>query len=361
MHPPRALTLQFRPRLDDAAGRKELRDGLSAVLQVGGTLWVANDESCTVERLSLDGEHARHHLQFALDDLLKLPAPGRGPDAAEVDIEGMDTAEGWLWVVGSHSRKRCKIDPQEPARRCLKRLARTEAEANRHLLARIPVVERDGAPALARRDGPLRAQQLRGGAHGNALTRLLRKDRHLGPFLDVPGKENGVDIEGLAVAGERVFLGLRGPVLRGWAVVLELRPQGHGARLRLAPVGEGKSRVRKHLLDLGGLGIRDLCRHGDDLLVLAGPTMALDGPVRVLRWRHALQADQACVLSASALETVLEVPFGRGEDHAEGIALFRRAPDAAPELLVVYDSPAARRQVGASALQVDLFPLPSRD
>ncbi len=33
-----------------------------------------------------------------------------------------------------------------------------------------------------------------------------------------------------------------------------------------------------------GLGIRDLCRHDDDLLILAGPTMDLDDPVHVLRW-----------------------------------------------------------------------------
>ena len=30
--------------------------------------------------------------------------------------------------------------------------------------------------------------------------------------------------EGIAVSGDRIYLGLRGPVLRGWAFVLELRP-----------------------------------------------------------------------------------------------------------------------------------------
>ncbi|MNG03413.1 hypothetical protein D3C84_864920 [compost metagenome] len=36
-------------------------------------------------------------------------------------------------------------------------------------------------------------------------------------------------------------------------------------------------RYRKHFFALNGLGFRDLCTSGDDLLILAGPTMDLDG------------------------------------------------------------------------------------
>jgi hypothetical protein len=262
--------------------------------------------------------------------------------------------------VGSHSLKRCNPDPGDPPDQVSRQLARVETDANRYLLARIPLREQDGLPVPVRKEKPRRAQRLRGGPRDNALTRLLRKDKHLGAFLGLPGKDNGFDIEGMAVAGERVFLGLRGPVLRGWAVVLELRPGGKGKRLELQAVdGADGSRVRKHFLELGGLGVRDLCLHGDDLLVLAGPTMALDGPVRVLRWRGAARSQDACVLEASMLETVLEVPFGTGCDHAEGLALLHRAGQGEPALLVVYDSPAAVRQAGASSLRVDLFPLPA--
>ena len=42
----------------------------------------------------------------------------------------------------------------------------------------------------------------------------------------IPGKDNGIDCEGLAVAGDRVFIGLRGPVLRGWAMIIELQVGG---------------------------------------------------------------------------------------------------------------------------------------
>jgi hypothetical protein len=355
---PRTLTLEFEPSLDDAKGRKELRDGLSAVRQVGGTLWVANDESSTVERLTLAGARADRHVQFPLADLLDLPAGGRGPDAPEIDIEGLDAAAGYLWVVGSHSFKRCKPDPADDDAKAIKRLARTDKEANRFLLARIPLVDDQRLPALAGKAPGRRAQRLRGGTAGNQLTRLLRKDKHLAAFIGLPGKENGFDVEGLAVAQERLFLGLRGPVLRGWAVVLELRWADDGDLLSLAPLqGHRRKRVRKHFLQLRGLGIRDLCLDGDDLLVLAGPTMGLDGPVRVLRWRGAARCEAACVLDPDELELVLELPFGEGCDHAEGITLLREAPGAAPALLVVYDSPSSSRQVGHSGLRADVFEL----
>src|SRR5688500_19591809 len=93
------------------------------------------------------------------------------------------------------------------------------------------------------------------------LRNLLRDDAHLAPFLPIPGKDNGLDIEGIAVTGERVYLGLRGPVLRGWAFVLELRPEvdpDAPDRLELRPFDDGR-RYRKHVLRLDGLGVRDLC------------------------------------------------------------------------------------------------------
>lgn len=359
---PRTLMLEFQASLDDAKGHKELRDGLSAVHQVGGTLWVANDESSTLERLMLSGSRADGHVQYALADLLDLPTGGDlGVDAPEIDIEGMEAAGGYLWVVGSHSLKRGKPDPEDDVVDAVKCLATTEQDANRFLLARIPLVKDKGVPVLARKAKGRRAQRLRGGTKDNELTRLLRKDKHLGAFIGLPGKENGFDIEGLAVAGDRLFLGLRGPVLCGWAVVLELRVADDGKFLALAPLeGSKRKRVRKHFLQLRGLGIRDLCLDGDDLLLLAGPTMHLDGPVRVVRWRGAARNESECMVEADALEPVLELPFGDGCDHAEGMTLLRDAPGAPPSLLVVYDSPAPSRQVGRSGLRADVFALKAR-
>ncbi|TFY96451.1 DUF3616 domain-containing protein [Ramlibacter rhizophilus] len=357
------IDLTFSAPLDDARGpRKELRDGLSAVRQIGRTLWLANDESASVERLTLDGDRAGAHEQFPLLRYLDLPEPAdKEADTDEVDVEGLDGAGGYLWVVGSHSRKRSKPSEGNSPAEAVACLADVDKDPNRFLLARIPLIEAEGElPTLARKAKPRRAQRLRGDGKGNALTRLLRKDEHLGPFIGLPGKENGFDIEGIAVAGERVFVGLRGPVLRGWAVVLELRLQGDGRWLTLQPLDGSKKGacLRKHFLDLSGLGVRDLCLQGEDLLVLAGPTMDLDGPVRVLRWRDALRCDEASVVAASQLQVLLDLPYGTGCDHAEGMTLLRRSQDAAVALLVVHDSPDPARQPGRNSLRADVFALP---
>ena len=95
----------------------------------------------------------------------------------------------------------------------------------------------------------------------HTFTDVLTDDPHLAPFLSLPAKENGFDIEGLAVQPSEshwtVFLGLRGPVLAGFALVLELKLSRDGPKLRLNKQ-EDKSLYLKHAVALRGLGIRDL-------------------------------------------------------------------------------------------------------
>lgn len=374
MKPSSTVDLEFHPERDDLGKGKELRDGLSVALQIGDTLWVANDESISLERLSLIKEantgkyrYGRQHQQFSLADYLRLPvAPPKDPaDLEEVDIEGLDYADGYLWLVGSHSLKRKNSTLEDGAKEARKQLTKVSPDGNRYLLARIPVVAGDGTYTLAKeakQKGKKRtAAQLRGNAKGNELTKALRGDKHLGPFLAIPGKDNGFDIEGLAVAGERLFLGLRGPVLRGWAVILEVELEEDDeapATLRLKPIGPKQRLYRKHFLQLGGLGIRDICAQGADLLILAGPTMDLDGPVTVLRWRGGTAPEGESVVPADALQRVLDVPYGQGVDHAEGITLFAPDGGTAGSLLVVYDSASESRQLGESTAVADVFRLP---
>ncbi|WP_349016955.1 DUF3616 domain-containing protein [Pseudomonas sp. V98_8] len=55
-----------------------------------------------------------------------------------------------------------------------------------------------------------------------------------------------------------------------------------------------------------------------------GPhTMEQNGPVTVLRWGGGFASDEQNVVFADQLEKVLEVPFGQGNDHAEGMCLFK--------------------------------------
>jgi Protein of unknown function (DUF3616) len=347
--------------------RRDSRDAgthvnLSALRVDGRFLWVAGDETSTVERLEVAADDREYADQttYRLADLVELPGDADG----EADIEGLARAGPFLWAVGSHSLKRKKVKRKHDDAKAFQRLATVEGEANRQVLMRLPVEERDGRPTLVRQaDGagqPLTAAVL-GGAGEGSLRELLAGDPHLGPFLPIPGKDNGLDIEGLAVSGDRVYVGMRGPVLRGWAVLLELWPYAdpdRPDRLRLAALADG-SPYAKHLLDLDGLGVRDLCAHGDDLLVLAGPTMDLDGPVRLYRWRGGCSVQAPAVARGDDLTRELDLPYGPGADHAEGFDVL--APDddgGAARLLVVYDSPAALRLGDDGSVTADVLRLP---
>ena len=128
-------------------------------------------------------------------------------------------------------------------------------------------------------------------------------------------------------------------------------------------IGPDSRRYRKHFLHLGGLGIRDLCAQGPDLLILAGPTMDLDGPVTILRWSGGTELKgenvvRASELPESKLKPVLDVPYGQGKDHPEGMSLFSPDGGEARSLLVVYDTASKRRQLEKSIVEADVFLLP---
>ncbi|WP_449434903.1 DUF3616 domain-containing protein [Pseudomonas putida] len=126
----------------------------------------------------------------------------------------------------------------------------------------------------------------------------------------------------------------------------------------MKPIGPNARRYRKHFLQLGGLGIRDICVQGADLLILAGPTMDLDGPVTVFRWLGGCAPDDEAVAPSNELQRVLKVPFGEDCDHAEGMTLFVPGDGLKPSLLVVYDAAAKARKLKPGTVLADIFKLP---
>lgn len=365
--PERRLRLDFRSHQDLTHADQAVRSDLSTAAALGRCLWVANDEFATVERLLRrdDGSYAGHDI-VRLAEFFDLPEGADG----EMDIEGLHVDGGYLWVVGSHSLTRDKPKPDEnDAAAALEELTDVDYNPNRHFLGRVPLVEsereagvfevcakaKDGNGGAKRKRACLKMKDA-----GGALAKALADDDHIARFMGVPAKENGFDVEGVVARGDRVFLGLRGPVLRGWAILLELEvKRKKKGRLKLRKIGEDGARYRKHFLDLGGLGIRELAFDGDGLLLLAGPTMDLDGPVVLYRWSGALGAGEQTIVPADQLQEALRLPYGRGEDHAEGICLLS-AQGGAKELLVVYDSPAADRLHGNTAIDADIFRLGQR-
>ncbi len=336
--------------------------GLSAVCRDGPWLWLAGDEEPRLERLRVgapDGAWYGDRRSFRLGDLVDLP---EGPDV-EVDVEGMDRRDGYLWIVGSHSRTRKKVGDRDDDEKGFDALATVRGHPNRHVVIRVPIADRDGEAVPVRTSaggGARRTAALLEGGEGG-LTDALSQDQHLAPFLAIPSKDNGLDVEGIVAVDGGVLVGLRGPVLRGWAVVLEVPVQEVPGRPdRLSLPSEGR-RYRKHFLQLDGLGVRDLCRVDDDVLVLAGPTMDLDGPARLYRWAGAARERSAGLIRRDHVPFLQDLPHGqgatRGRDHPEGIALLRDG--AHDEVLVVYDSPAEARQQDGLIL-ADVCRLPDR-
>ncbi|HEY9879944.1 MAG TPA: DUF3616 domain-containing protein, partial [Leptolyngbyaceae cyanobacterium] len=272
--PLRQVTLQVR------ANDQAVLQDISAVRCIEDFIWLSADEGAALERLTLDRDKTSDHQTFRVIDYLDLP----NPKGEEIDIEGLAYADYYLWIVGSHSLKRKKPEPDASHKDIEKQLETVTCEENRYLIGRIPLVNGQlfrQCPHPENFKQQLTAAQVGRKKTGNQLTHILRKDPHLGAYIKakIPGKENGFDIEGIAVTGNQIFLGLRGPVLRGWAVLLELVPKKKEKKLGVLQLKtlENEFCYRKHFLDLSGMGIRDLCWEGNDLLILAGPTMDISG------------------------------------------------------------------------------------
>jgi hypothetical protein len=365
--------LRFNNRDDPGA----LRDEVSACcFDERGRLWCGSDERNGLSCLTPQPAAASAAAAFGAHRYLDLTSALELPDGAdqEIDVEGMDYGEGRIWFVGSHTSTRRKPDVDDPGRKQRRSLRDVGRRLNRFTLGYLEPAP--GAEATAAR-APSAPQvaQLPIGKRGNKLTEALRDDEHLAPFLrcqdanrgwpQLAAKENGFDIEGLAALGTRLFLGLRGPVLRGWAVLLEVTvDDAKGPKLTLAKIGRQKRRYRKHFLALDGMGIRDLCWQGNDLLLLAGPTMDVTGRQTLWRLRDAASLDDGSLIHrGSELEPLFDLPFHPDGDKAEGLAPWYPTSGAlaggqGAGVLVVYDAPVAARKVGVDGVKADVFGLP---
>ncbi|MGB0661185.1 MAG: DUF3616 domain-containing protein [Mangrovicoccus sp.] len=313
---------------------------LSAAALFGDQLFVSCDETAGVDRLTRLAQPDRYddHRHFTLAQIFDLP----GGEGGEMDIEGLHGDCGsdgdWLWAVGSHSLKRGNTEGMAQPAKALKKLGKISFDQNRQFLGRVPLAQTaDGLIPVAA-DGPRKAAALKFTKRGK-LREYLAKDPLLAPYLAIPSKDNGFDIEGVAARGLRVWLGLRGPVLRGNALVLELEMELKKKGRQLKPKKiDGKLRYRKHFLPLGGEGIRDMVLDGEDLLLLVGTPLAGDGRSAIMRWRGAVGCTNSGVRPISEIELACALPYRGRTDNPEGLALLQHN-----QALLIHDSPDAAR------------------
>lgn len=139
----------------------------------------------------------------------------------------------------------------------------------------------------------------------------------------------GLNIEGLAVSGDRIFFGLRAPGTggtRSHALILE----GSVSSLFAAGHSPLAARPISHPIELGpGRGVRDLARLDDDaLLVLTGPETNGDAPYELWIYRP------DCLMRAGQLSSH-DRPLAGAK--AEGVAVIGETAEGV-DLVVVYDS-----------------------
>ena len=319
------------PAAQEIAG--PIHRDLSAIACEGDTMFLACDEGAGLERLLRDGDGFGRHRHIPLADLVDLP----GGKDGEMDIEGLAIDAGWLWVVGSQAITRDKVKEGDTGAASLAELRDTDWEENRQFLGRFPLVQREGGLWPVAEDGDRKAAHLKFTAKGK-LRKWLKKDRLLKPFLGLPSKENGLDVEGIAVRGDRVWLGLRGPVLGQSAAVLEMQMRvTKGGHLKAKRI-EGHARVRKHFVDTDGQGIRDMKWDGEDLVLVTGPVMSGDGPAAILRLHRFSWRKAEGYVGEDGQVLVQRLPYRENADHPEGLTWL-----GGSDWLVIHDSPGPER------------------
>ncbi|ETX27768.1 DUF3616 domain-containing protein [Roseivivax isoporae] len=351
LKPHRTITLSFQHMDDIEHVDDAIHKDISSATRCGDSLFVCCDETAGVDRLTPDGGWG-NHTHFNLGDFIDLPdGPG-----GEMDIEGLDCDGQWLWITGSHSLKRGKFKPAEhdPVEG-LAQMAKIKRDPNRYFLGRIPLKANPDGYAPVGEDGARRATWIELKKKSSKLIGWLEDDPHLGPSLTIPSKEYGFDIEGMVGRGMRVWLGLRGPVLRDHAVILELEMKVDGDGFLKPRRIDGDRRYRKHLVPTAGEGIRDLEVDGDDLLILTGPTGAGDGRSDILRWHGFMGETRSACVPPERVTHVMEMPYRGAVDHPEGLVNW---PEEDKGVLVLYDAPAEARLPEPEKILADVWKLP---
>lgn len=182
---------------------------------------------------------------------------GPEPDHPETDVEGVAYTDGTFYIVGSHSRN--KTGELQPARHLLYRIT---AQA---LIQPSPALGTANMPSPAVQRISLDSIIL---AHPFEAEHLLRP----------PGEsEHGLNIEGVAVRGNDMFLGFRGPVNEAGALILQLNV---GQLYAGIPQTPQVHRVPLRHGNAGGVvneqGIRDIAAVQGGYLILSGREMRIE-------------------------------------------------------------------------------------
>ena len=347
------ILLNFETRSSDVIG-----DISAATFSPDGNLWIGSDEMLGVECLSpISNRTYGNHQRFLLKDYVELFNTDD-----EIDIEGMDYSDGYLWLTGSHSTKRKKVKGKKDAKD-IERLATITTDLNRFILARIPVMDGKLVKSCSPVDGKkLTAAYVETTDERNILFKLLREDLHLKPFIEagIPSKDNGLDIEGLIVSGNKLFLGLRGVP---YCVVGQLSSNWKSNQVKqeyfLLKRLATKEKNTKNISSILMAWESESCVCVAKILFCwQVRTMNIEGEMQIFCWQNALENLDDLIHSQDNgdLVSLFGLPFTIGTDHAEGLALYSYL-ETDDSMMVFYDSPDEQRLRKDKQIFVDVFRL----
>lgn len=292
---------------------------LSGVARVGKYLIVGSDEGHVIQILERTGRD-RYELarKYSVPDGLETNRITK--EDPELDIEGIAADGDVVYIVGSHSRKRKKVEVRNPEKRShknnRKRLKKNTPEEARRVLLKVQLDD---------------SGKLTGEVQTADLWGAINKFDELKPFTQIPSKENGIDIEGIAVNNSALYIGFRGPVLReNWVPVIVTRFSN--------PVGQAELRF----VNLGGLGIRDIVALNDKtFLLIAGPMGDGPGDYHLYSW-NGLDCVPGKKGAKGNVQHLGRIPTDRGE-KAEGVTLLPGEEDDLLRVLIMFDGPEGGR------------------
>lgn len=254
-----------------------------------GTCLLIGDEKLYARAFTLVGDELKPS-QTAKVDLLPT-----GSD--ETDAEGIAAWDGVYYLIGSHGLSK-----------------KEKLQSSRFHVWRVEADRSTGVPS--------------GSARSSARLRSLLKSQV--PFKDwaeaplrMPNPPNdrahGVNIEGVAVNADGMFLAFRGPVLSGKAYVLRVKTDA--VFTKSDPLDP-----KVFPIELGAeTGLRDIAAIGSGFLLLTGPEADADGVGNILFWNG---RDQTAKILAAVKNPTGVKP--------ESLTLLSERPDGI-EVLVLSD------------------------
>jgi hypothetical protein len=172
----------------------------------------------------------------------------------ELDGEGVAFADGYFYVIGSHGRPRSD-KPKAEIDAGLKASSK---------LVRFKVSDGGGSDV----------------AVSTRLAELIAAEPLFDKYRDKELEKGGITIEGIAIRGQTLYAGFRGPTVG--------KGKKHAIIMTAALgyfFGDAPANAEFHRIKLGhGRGVRDLAAFDNGILIMAGPVTSDRGTYSVLWW-----------------------------------------------------------------------------